>query len=200
MNLNDAPVFDDVKFAVRPDDGSAYPNLVNWQTKHENTVREFAALTALKNNVSNVWAEFGVENGISAKYFLGHLPPEGRFHLFDSFEGLPENWEDKPEGYRKAIRIPRFNDWRVTLHPGWFKDMLPLDEILGFVHIDCDLYSSTKEVLEGIQVTQGTIILFDELFGYDGYEDHEYKALREYDHPYKFIGRDNKYRAAIEIL
>jgi hypothetical protein len=172
--------------------------------KHENTLREFAAQRALENDVSSSWAEFGVENGTSARYFLEQLPEDGRLYLFDSFQGLPEDWVRgdlvRHKGCHRAEAIPQFNDPRVTIFPGWFADMLPLDPVLGFVHIDCDLYSSTKEVLEGINVTKGTVILFDELFGYDGYEAHEYKALREYDRPYKVIGRDDKYRAAIEIL
>jgi hypothetical protein len=196
--LSDVPVFDPVLIAWR--NGIAYPTPFDQWTKNENTLREFAVNHALKNNVSNVWAEFGVENGTSARYFLKHLPDDGIFYLFDSFEGLPEAWQGKPKGHRKSIGVPVFDDDRVKVVKGWFSDTLPLEDTLGFVHIDCDLYSSTKEVLEGINVTSGTVILFDELFGYDGYENHEYRALCEYDRPYRFIGRDDKYRAAIEVL
>jgi hypothetical protein len=38
------------------------------------------------------------------------------------------------------------------------------------VHIDCDLYESTKVVLEGVApiLQEGTLLLFDEWFSYKG--------------------------------
>jgi len=42
--------------------------------------------------------------------------------------------------------------------------------------------------------------LFDELFGYDGWQGHEYKALMEWDVPWRFIARDEKFRAAVEVI
>ncbi len=197
--MGEVPVFESVLVAWWPD-GMPAPNAANQSVRHENTIREYALLKALENDVSPVWAEFGVENGTSAKYILEHLPDNGELHLYDSFQGLPEKWEGKPIGHRKAVHIPSFNDSRVCFHIGLFNETLPLKGVLGFVHIDCDLYSSTKEALEGIEVAKGTIILFDELFGYDGYENHEYKALQEYDRPFRYIARDDHTRAAIEIL
>lgn len=201
--LLEVPSFDPVLVGYYRD-GRPYPDAMHQQAEHRGTLREFAIAQALINEVSDVWAEFGVENGTSARYFLQHLPKNGKFFLFDSFRGLPEPWvrgtKTRPKGHRCAVEVPQFDDPRVEIVPGWFCDTLPLDDLLGFVHIDCDLYSSTKEVLDNIRVASGTIILFDELFGYDGWEGHEYKALSEYDRPYKFIGRDDKYRAAIEIL
>jgi hypothetical protein len=149
-----------------------------------------------------LWAEFGVEVGCSAQFFLRNLPNNGRFYLFDSFEGLPEDWKgDTPKGHFDCGgRVPNFDDLRVVIKKGWFEDTLPIDETLDFVHIDCDLYSSTKTVLENINVKKGTIILFDEFWGYDEYADHEYKALMEWDVPFKFIARDSRMRALIEVL
>lgn len=151
-----------------------------------------------------VWAEFGVAGGRSARYFLEHLPDNGKLYLFDSFEGLPEPWVFSSR-YGKddqwaQLGKPEFNDPRAIIKEGWFADTLPLDDPLGFVHIDCDLYSSTKTVLEGINVGKGTIILFDELIGYPRYEEHEYKALLEWGRKYRVIAKDNDTRVAIEVL
>jgi hypothetical protein len=120
--------------------------------------------------------------------------------LFDSFEGLPEDWNGNKAGSHKAEAVPEWDDPRIETVPGWFEDTLPVDEVLGFVHIDCDLYSSTKTVLERINVVPGTVILFDELFGYEGHEEHELKALSEWGTPYEFIGKDSYTRAAVEVV
>jgi hypothetical protein len=201
--IGTVPVFDEVKIALWPD-GSPAPGPINQSVRHKNTIREYVLQKVLtKDSISqrnSVWAEFGVENGNSAKYILKHLPKNGTLHLFDSCQGLPEAWNGKAAGHRKAVQMPSFDDPRVKFHIGWFKDTLPCTDILSFVHIDCDLYSSTKEVLEGIQVAKGTIILFDELFGYPDWENNEYKALQEYDRPFRYIARDDHSRAAIEIL
>ena len=135
-----------------------------------------------------VWAEFGVFKGNSTRHILHRMPDDTTIHLFDSFEGLPEVW-DMGEATRDIIRfkleeheIPVFNEIRATIHKGWFKDTLPKADmgVLNFVHIDCDLYSSTKTVLEYIEVSPGTIIVFDEYHGYPNYENHERKAYQEW--------------------
>jgi hypothetical protein len=176
-----------------------YPDQDNQETYTRGSIWEYAQRQALKNNVSPVWAEFGVAMGISARYWLTALPEDGKLYLFDSFEGLPEAWRHLPAGHFKT-EVPTFNDSRAIIKRGWFEATLPLDDLLGFVHIDSDLYSSAKIVLENINVTKGTIILFDELFGYEGWEEDEYRALMEWDVPFKFIARDMMTRAAIEIL
>ena len=50
------------------------------------------------------------------------------------------------------------------------------------LHIDCDLYSSTKTVFSylGARLTKGSIIIFDELIGYPGFEEYELKAFYEF--------------------
>jgi hypothetical protein len=57
----------------------------------------------------------------------------------------------------------------VEFKVGWFKDTLPsfamqLAEPLVFANIDCDLYSSTREILEtlGHLFPVGSVICFDE--------------------------------------
>lgn len=135
------------------------------------------------------WAiEFGVYSGYSLAIIAEQMPVIG----LDSFEGLPEDWR---EGFPKGTfahaenldsmrDIPPFNNMVVR---GLFEDTLPVLRKrglppLGLVHIDCDLYSSTVAALEGVweYVDAGTIVVFDEYHGYDGWEDHEAKAWKEF--------------------
>ena len=190
------PVFRGVGFGVDVSTKEPSPSRENQRIAPEGSIWEFCADFV----TGSTWAEFGVENGTSARYFLERLPADGTFYLFDSFEGLPEEWYGHEVGHRRATFVPRFSDSRAKIVKGWFKDTLPIDVTFDFVHIDCDLYSSTKTVLDNINVRIGTIILFDELWGYPDWEDHEYKALNEWDRSWKYIARDKNYRAAIEIL
>jgi len=143
--------------------------------------------------------EFGVWTGntinlCSEKY------PNRLFYGFDSFEGLPEDWrEGFPKGYFSLDgNFPRVNS-NVKLIKGLFSDTLDdflkeNREQISFLHIDCDLYSSTKYVLEKLKdrLRAGSIILFDEFYNYPGWEDGEYKAWQEfvnlYNIKYDYIG------------
>ncbi len=135
--------------------------------------------------------EFGVYHGLSLRKIARHVG--GPVHGFDSFEGLPEDWKPgEPRGsYSTAGRIPAMPA-HVKLHRGWFQDTLPKfvateKEKLRFVHVDCDLYSSTKTVLEGLRslLQPGTVFLFDEYLGFDGFEQHEYRAWHEFAEQHK---------------
>src|SRR5262249_54269297 len=83
----------------------------------------------------------------------------------------------------KLPRVPR----NVCLHKGRFSNTIASwrEQISGpvaFVHIDCDLYSSTVDVLEGLRerLQPGTIIVFDEYFNYPNWERHEFRAWQEF--------------------
>ena len=55
--------------------------------------------------------------------------------------------------------------YQVTLVKGWFSDTMPkYDGSIALLHIDCDLYESTKCVLENLwpKVTVEGIATFDE--------------------------------------
>lgn len=137
---------------------------------------------------TNIWAEFGVGQGRSAGRLQKLLDRQGQFFLFDSWKGLPEPWcmgdhFTEPIG-RFECPKPQIPDKRLQLVEGWFEDTLPFQfpGQLGLIHIDCDIYSSTQTVLAGVDpwVGTGTVIIFDELFGYQHYADHEYRAMREW--------------------
>jgi hypothetical protein len=75
----------------------------------------------------------------------------------------------------------------VQLHKGWFENTLPAfreqhPEEIAFLHVDADLYSSTRTVFDllGDSIVAGTVIVFDEFFNYPGWCEGEYKAFMEF--------------------
>ena len=134
------------------------------------------------------YLEFGVFSGGTIRH-IARRKRAAVIHGFDSFEGLPEPWSGFTLGQRVFSRgghLPRVPA-NVVLHKGWFRDTVPqwcreTDGPIAFIHIDCDLYSSTVDILTGLaqRLQRGTVILFDEYFNYPGWEGHEYKAWQEF--------------------
>lgn len=142
---------------------------------------------------SGMACEFGVFSGSTLKTIAAAR--SGRdVYGFDSFRGLPEDWRANiPAGAFHAERVPEVDG--ATIIAGWFSETLPgfLAEHpgpVGFLHLDADLYSSTKTVLGeiGDRLRPGTVVLFDEYFNYPGWEGHEHRAWREFvaDHGVEF--------------
>ena len=154
-------------------------------------------------------AEFGVYRGKSLRAIRDCLDVNIPLYGFDSFEGLPEQWNGFGVGsFRTSIRPDLPNTHLVI---GRFEDTVPSfakanHQNVSFFHIDCDLYSSTMTVLMGFadRIVPGTVILFDEIFGYSGYEEHEYRAFCEFidqtGKKFEAIARWDIYRAAIRIV
>lgn len=136
-------------------------------------------------SIEGSYSEFGVWKGKSVNYIAKTISKP--IHAFDSFEGLPETWlTSHKKGHFAVKELPLFAQ-NVVVHQGWFDATLPKfiesnNENIAFLHIDCDLYSSTKTIFEflGDRIVEGTIILFDEYFNYPQWEHHEYKAFQEF--------------------
>ncbi|HET6603048.1 MAG TPA: class I SAM-dependent methyltransferase [Xanthomonadaceae bacterium] len=132
--------------------------------------------------------ECGVYFGRSIRY-LAQCLPGVEIHGFDSFQGLPEDWQPgEPAGsYSTFGELPVVPDG-VVLHRGWFDRTLPefLSTRAGvpirLLHVDCDLYSSTREVLAACtgHLVPGSVIVFDDYMGYPGSEQHEFRAFAEW--------------------
>ena len=128
--------------------------------------------------------EFGVRHGTSIRQ-LASLTSKS-IYGFDSFKGLPEDWHlESKEVYSTRGKIPKVPP-HVTLISGWFEETLPLflakhEEDVALINIDCDIYSSTKTVLDLLspRIKQGTIILFDEYIGNLHWQEDEHKAFME---------------------
>jgi len=104
----------------------------------------------------------------------------------------------------------------VQLVQGWFNQTIPQWQITNtgpvkFIHIDCDLYSSTKTVLDCLnsQIVPGTVIAFDEFYywakpsEYANWSEHEYRALGEWikerGRAFEILARNNYFQCAIRI-
>lgn len=142
------------------------------------------------NNITidGLFLEFGVFEGDSINLIAKKFKNK-TIHGFDSFEGLPQDWDgsfyDK-EYFNLKGELPKVEK-NVILHKGWFEDTIPEfiksnKDNIAFLHIDCDLYSSTKTVFDliGNRIQKGTIIQFDEFLNTVNWKKHEYKAFSEF--------------------
>lgn len=144
---------------------------------------------ALKQvTVDGLHLEMGVYKGDSINA-LAKLRPNQKFYGFDSFEGLPESWTlgSRKGAFSLGGNLPPVRR-NVTLVKGFFQDSLGSfveghkDEKIAFMHIDCDLYSATKYLLETMKplLTKGAVIVFDEYYNYSEWQEGEYKAFAEF--------------------
>lgn len=127
--------------------------------------------------------EFGVAGGASIRYVAQRV--DAQVFGFDSFEGLPEESDAWTKGQFAQRQLPAVPS-NAELIVGWFDQTLDdfLREHAGAVsllHIDCDLYVSSRYVLDRLldRLVPGTVIVFDELWRYAGWENHEWRALEE---------------------
>jgi O-methyltransferase len=114
-----------------------------------------------------------------------------RFFAFDSFEGLPElrgidkGTRDFAKGqyasgideFMNSITRDGVPSERVTCVPGWFEQTCVPATIQRYnirkaamIWIDCDLYHSTKSVLNFITplLQDGTVVIFDDWYSFRG--------------------------------
>ena len=180
----------------------------------EISIRKYAINLALSNehslgNLENLYyLEFGVWKGKSSNFFSRYI---NKLYSFDSFEGLPNEWEgQKPKGYFNLNKkIPKLNS---NIEPiiGYVEDTLDgfLKEHnpkINFIHMDMDLYQSSKFTLSKVKpyLQKGSIILFDELYNYINWKSGEYKALKEIFEDHEYIYRSFNLQGAqvaIQIL
>lgn len=146
------------------------------------------------------FAEFGTFTGTTAEFISaamadaqtrpwavnGGAPDKlvRNFHLFDSFDGLPEITDavdqDAKIWQRGMYRGLNANELRrhvgkyltpdqIKIYAGWYKDTLssiPAGQKFALVHVDCDLYESTIDVLDYLlthqHLSDGCAIFFDD--------------------------------------
>lgn len=156
----------------------------------------------LQHKPNTLWLEFGVASGNTINYISKFT--QNKVYGFDSFEGNPEKWRDgydKGSCNRNGI-LPKVNN-NVELFKGWFEDTLPIfiksyvhNKKVSFIHIDVDLYSSTKCILNNLKdyIDEECIIIFDELVNYPGFDGDTgelkafYEFISENDVKYDWIG------------
>ena len=130
----------------------------------------------------------------SMKHFDEHnnnCTRQKKLHLFDSFQGLPRSINEVDlqsphvasgtwgEGTCMTALMGKdrvhefcssfFDVKRVAVYEGWFSDTLcqiSPDIRFALIHVDCDLYQSTKEVLwhcfSNQMLQNGSVVLFDD--------------------------------------
>lgn len=157
------------------------------------------------NTSSGSILDCGIWKGNSTRR-LSMLFPSIQIQAFDSLEGLPDDWVTSVKGTFKLseqeikdLDLPENSNF----YRGWFSDTLPAwrwdnsYKVISLIRVDCDIYSSTRDIFRAVgdMIGDGTVIVFDELIGYLGWERHEYKALNEFliDNPslefdYKYFG------------
>ena len=178
---------------------------------HENHLQEFHIIKQKKMQYSNRYKlyqfilesekleteiidflEFGVSSGSSLKWWIKkNKSPKSKFIGFDTFYGLPEDWDDKHKGmFTTGGKLPELQDNRCHYEVGLFQDTLfKFLEKFTFdrktiIHLDADLYSSTLFVLTTLasKLKQGDIIIFDEFTTIL----HEFRAFQDFTSAYFF--------------
>lgn len=124
---------------------------------------------------------------------LSEVIGNGRiYHLFDSFEGLPEVQEEKDGKWAKkwseeksiwyfdncraeehyaieAMKLANCRNYKI--YKGWFKDTLGLFEgEIALLRLDADWYDSTYQCLETLypKVLDGGLIIIDDYYTWEG--------------------------------
>lgn len=165
--------------------------------------------------------EFGTATGRTLNQFAYWLPNQIIFG-FDSWQGLPEKFNDLPAGHF-AQPLPEVLP-NCRLVQGWFgarpaQDQSGIAEFtarefakvrkepIALLHLDADLYSSTKTVLDVFakQIVPGTVILFNEYWNHPTWKKHEFRAWQEHCKAhgvkYEYIGYASDHQeVAIRVI
>ena len=208
----------DLMFDLRMD---AKRDTVAYITPHLKTAMLFADRYALltyavklakATTPTGLVCEFGVAGGKTLRHIADLWG--GPVHGFDSFEGLPEDWTGTAEQagrFDLKGKLPKLAP-NATLHVGWFEKSLTPFLVThagpaALLHLDADLYSSTKTVLEAMRnrIAPGTVIVFDEYYNYPNWREHEFKAFQEFvtdaELAYKYVGFSTlQGQAAVQIV
>lgn len=178
---------------------------------HQALVHGVAYISAadVKGDVAEFGAFWGASAGQIANAMAMETKSSRKLWLFDSFEGLPEatnevdlqsphvkdgtwTWRyEKNSGPTAEKLFALVSSFlpadRIAIGDGWFKDTLheiPAGTTFAMVHIDCDLYAPTAEVLGHLfgndMLSDGCALFFDDWYCNRGsYKWGEQKAFSE---------------------
>jgi len=129
--------------------------------------------------------EFGVAGGTTLAIIADAVAGDRCVVGFDCFTGLPEAWRTGFPAGEFANDPPEIPGARLVT--GLFEDTLPTflaetDEPIVFMHLDADLYSATKAVLDltEARLAPDAVLVLDEFFNYPGWQLHEFRAWGEF--------------------
>jgi O-methyltransferase len=151
------------------------------------------------NHIKGDMSECGVYKG-GTSYLIAHkMNKQKTLFSFDTFEGMPVSEGSHNKGDFNDISFDKVKDYylsefnNVNLIKGKIPksfSSLHKEHVFSFVHVDVDLYSTSKDCCEFFypKMEKGGIMLFDD-YGMMGYKLAEKKAVDEYfeDKPEKPI-------------
>lgn len=137
------------------------------------------------NRINGSYLEFGSHEANTFRIALNTLGMHGQpnhishFWAFDSFEGMPEpTGIDKQKIWRVSMnttseesfkKITRKDAYRVTTVKGFYDKSLPTvslskDQYPALAYLDCDYYTSTRDVLNWLTkyLRHGCLLAFDD--------------------------------------
>jgi len=190
-------------------------------TSWEHYQRECMLIESFNHcSIEGIVCEFGVLKAKTLNIIANKFNNQ-KVYGFDSFKGLPEDWHLSEEnvfekGKMKIDNLPKVNS-NVELVVGWYDKTIHEwkknhTDNIKFIHIDCDLYSSTSTVLNELnnQIVKGTIIQFDDFYNwydlskYTKWQEGIYKALlewtRDFNRQFIIIGRSRHVQTTIKIV
>jgi hypothetical protein len=156
---------------------------LSYTTAVEGDIAEFGI------SLANSWRLIAAAMSIFEPQYGVRIAGPRHLHGFDSFRGLPAAslapdtesplvqqgiWGEGKCGTVGQAEVNRFAceflpQERVHLYPGWFSETLPTvapHTKFALVHLDCDLYESSAQVLtdlfENDRLSDGAILLFDD--------------------------------------
>lgn len=136
-----------------------------------------SAITATAHLPGDI-AELGVAYGASAKLIATHADTR-TVHLFDTFAGLPAPAEGDSEKFRAGdfkSQLDSVKTYLTGLNCHFYQGLFPATagpvsaSRFSFVHLDVDLYESTRAGLEFFypRMTPGGIIISHDFLSADG--------------------------------
>jgi hypothetical protein len=192
----------------------------NWMSSHGFTAQQYVdrrqrvwsiVADRIRDKQRVLFIELGVFRGASMLAWTKLLTqPEARFVGFDTFQGMPESFDERTGIGEGAFDVrgamPDIRDPRVQFIAGMIEDTLPAfpipphDQLV--LSIDCDLYNPTVVALEYMHphIKPGTIINFDDM----AQPLHEPRAfskyLREHQRQFTLLADDRQGHCAFECI